>query len=215
MSRTRRRFALTPAARTPARTTALVVGAVLLAAGPGLAGCAAGRDAQTAREYGPVDAATARADALRIQNAFIAPPAGSVLPAGSDGRLFFTVVNPTNDGDRLVRVDARDVRAARLAAPVDFPPHTLVTVGSAPRTITLAGLARPLRPGQALDVTLTFARAGAVSLTVPVELKEGPAATIVPQLTAAPTRIPRTTAPGLPGRAAPSPRPSPGGTGTR
>jgi copper(I)-binding protein len=131
-----------------------------------------------------------------------------VLSAGSAARLFFTVVNPTDDPDRLVRVEASDVRATRLAGPVDIPPHTLVTVGSAPRTVTLVGLRRQLRPGQTLDVALTFERAGVVSLTVPVELKEGPAATIVPQATAprsAPTGVARTTAPASPGGGSPSP----------
>ncbi|HLZ37852.1 MAG TPA: copper chaperone PCu(A)C, partial [Mycobacteriales bacterium] len=182
MSRTRRRHPPTLAALTrPA-----LVGAVLFAA-PALVGCEAGMNAQTAQQYGPVDAATARAQALRIQNAFLAPPTGSALAAGSDARLFFTVVNPTDDDDRLVRVDAREARTARLSGAVVVPAHTLVTVGSPPRTVTLAGLSRQLRPGQTLDVTLAFARAGTVSLTVPVELKEGPAATIVPETPPAPT----------------------------
>ncbi|HSV67812.1 MAG TPA: copper chaperone PCu(A)C [Mycobacteriales bacterium] len=60
---------------------------------------------------------------------------------------------------------------APRAGAIPIPPGTLVTVGTVGTgccRVTLVGLTRTLLPGQNVSVTFVFARAGALTLTVPV-----------------------------------------------
>lgn len=54
------------------------------------------------------------------------------------------------------------------------PPDSVVSVRGPRHSVTLVGLTRPMLPGEVVQVTFVFARAGAVTATVPVAVPTSP-----------------------------------------
>lgn len=160
---------------------------------PVLAGCEAGGNAPVLQWHPPTSGASATikeaTGELAIRNAFIlgALPNAS-LPAGSPAGLFVGLVN-TGARDRLVRVSAPG-SATSVTMPaggvlLERDQSALLT-GPAPELL-LTGLTRSLPGGTYVKVRLTFARAGTVSLDVPVIARANSFATFSPAPTASPT----------------------------
>jgi len=147
----------------------LLLGAIALLV-PALAGCEAGLNAPTVEFHPAAYGATAVANGITIDNAFVLGPAlNSELPPG--GRAGFFLAMQAENGDRLVSVSAPGTASAvRVAGgSVNLPPQALVDLsGPAPR-IVLTGLTTPLSGGESVQLVLTFAQAGIVTLNVPVE----------------------------------------------
>lgn len=55
-----------------------------------------------------------------------------------------------------------------------------VAIGSASKALLLIGLTKALYPAQSVQITFTFAKAGAVTLTVPVQTSIEPASSTIP-----------------------------------
>ena len=92
------------------------------------------------------------------------------------------------------------------AVPVDL-------TGPVPKVV-LTGLANPLQGGELVTLNLTFAEAGTITMTVPVEPKAYEYATFSPPATPSPAATKKTKAnpsPARPprGRHRPAPRPAP------
>lgn len=182
----------------------LVAGAVAMLVVPALAGCEAGLNAPTLQFHPAAGGKYDTVNGITISNAFVlAAPSGSALPAGSQAGLFLGLWNGGTGTDTLTSVTAKVASSATITGgPVALPVGTSVNLtGPAPQ-IVLNGLTAPLSGGQNVDVTLTFASAGPVSLDVPVEpqsysysdLSQPPSPTPSPTPTAVvPTATPRAT----------------------
>ena len=159
-------------------TTVLAAGLLPLA----LTACGAGRSPETYQERPTVDAANASMGDLEVRNAHVQPPTGDAaeLAAGEDATLTMSVVNVGEAPDRLTSVSSDAATSVQLVDgsgdPIDrLDVPGLGAVGEQDFAIRLGGLTQALRPGQHVDVTVTFVRAGRKTLTVPVAVYTSPA----------------------------------------
>lgn len=168
------------------RRSAALLTAALLAA-PLVAGCAAGRNADTINTAEVTDAASADVGPLQVRNAYVAPPETGVYGKGGDAPLYVTVAN-RGSADTLTAVTSPDASSVVVAAadptggssqpasgtglPLALPGGTALPLGPTSTHLLLQGLGRRLVSGQSVKVTLVFAAAGSTTLTVPVGLAE-------------------------------------------
>lgn len=168
----------------PARRVAAA--ATVAAAALFAAACSAGQTAQTAAERSTVDGATANAGPIALRNVRVAYPPNARYVRGSSAVLQFSAVNTGGRPDQLVSVTAPVAQsvvtgpgagqpnatetpsAAPAAGSVDLPPGTLVTFDSNAALVQLMGLTADLVSGQTVNITFTFAKAGSVTVPVPV-----------------------------------------------
>ncbi|HWF00662.1 MAG TPA: copper chaperone PCu(A)C [Caulobacteraceae bacterium] len=122
--------------------------------------------------------------ALRIDGAWIrTPPPGAPTAAG-----YAVIENLSSRPDRLV---GAQTKAASTASPhvssmvggvmrmreapggLPVPAHGSLTLAAGGDHLMLMGLNHPLRPGERVTITLSFAKAGKVAATF--EVRDGPA----------------------------------------
>ena len=138
-----------------------------------LSGCGTGLQAQTYKETGRSDGASADLEALAIRDLHIeAPTSGTTLAAGSSAVLTGTLVNHGSAQDTLTAVTSDAASTVTLAQ--DDHPATSIAIpaGGADSTwtATLTGLSAAASAGSYISVTLTFSSAGQTTLQVPVAL---------------------------------------------
>jgi copper(I)-binding protein len=153
-------------------------GRLLLGAGalalliPAIAGCEAGDNAPTLQFHAASSGAQATVNDIRITNMFVlGAPADTALPSGSSAGLFLSIYNGGTSSDTLESVTAPGLASITLSGgPVALPANAAPVnlTGPQPEAV-LENLAKPLRGGSFIPVTLQFARAGAVTMQVPVE----------------------------------------------
>ena len=163
---------------------------------PALAGCEAGLDAPTLEYHPAAFGGYAAHDGIRIDNAFVlASTTGVAVPRAG---VFFSVTS--QDGDRLVSISAPGTAPlVRIdGGAVNLPPEMPADLTGPVPTVVLTGLSSPLIAGSTITMTFSFARAGTVTMQVPVEANAGEYSTFSP-----PPSIP-----------APTPKASPGPTTT-
>jgi copper(I)-binding protein len=146
----------------------LLVGAVALLV-PVLAGCEAGLNAPTL-EFHPASYGVSVVDnGITVDNAFVLGPAlNATLPAGGRAGVFLAL--QAQHGDRLVSVSAPGTAASAQIASgsVNLAPQSLVDLNGPDPRIVLTGLTGPLTGGQTIQVVLTFAERGTITLNLPV-----------------------------------------------
>ncbi|MDF5751709.1 copper chaperone PCu(A)C [Spongiactinospora sp. TRM90649] len=220
MTRTSRRWAIAAAA--------------FLAAAPALAGCATGFDATTATHYSPTEARATTVRGIQISQGFVlGPETGNTLPKGGSAPVYLTLANIGEDKEQLVGDDdqltgatAEGVGTVKLTAPVSLPLGQRATTSGAgdqagaatPQAastgpqMVIEGLVNPLAGGEYVPITLQFANAGAVQVTLPVipRTREFANWSPAPAPSGATSATPSTTpAPsGSPSAEAPTPTPS-------
>ncbi|EHR63434.1 copper chaperone PCu(A)C [Saccharomonospora cyanea] len=169
------------------------VGPVVAAFGAALlvAGCGAGQITQTDTQVAAINGTSAEVGTIAIRNAEVSHQVGggadaAVYPPNSDARVTMWLVNEGFDADELVsaRTDAasnvtitgsRAVPAQRtLVLGAEDPAAGEVTGNPTKGTLTLEGLTRQLRPGQLIEITLTFRDAGRVTFEMPVTVPDEP-----------------------------------------
>ena len=159
---------------------------------PALAGCEAGYNAPTLEYHPAAFGAYAMKNGVSISNAFVlGPPLNGPAVAGGRAGVFLSIT--AQDGDKLVSASAPGTASAvqiaggsvrvPAAAPVDL-------TGPVPQMV-LAGLANPLQGGDLVKLNLTFAEAGTIAMTVPVEPKAYEYATYSPPPSPSPTAKPK------------------------
>jgi copper(I)-binding protein len=130
--------------------------------------CIAIGDTAAARE-------TVRAD-LRISAPWARASAGKIAEA------YVTIKNTGAEPERLLAISSpaaervelrRYPQLGRVASPqkiksTEIPPGQTVTLAPTRTVLALVGLKRPLKVGSTVTLTLTFERAGAVSVFAPV-----------------------------------------------
>jgi len=164
----------------------LLFGALAVLA-PALAGCEAGFNAPTLEYHPAAFGAYAMKNGVSISNAFVLGPSPSGPEvAGGRAGLFLSI--SSQNGDKLVSASAPGTATSVkiLGGPVSVP-----AVGSADLTgpvprVVLNGLASPLQGGTLVKLNLTFAEAGTIAMTVPVQPKAYEYATLSPPATPSP-----------------------------
>jgi copper(I)-binding protein len=165
----------------------MLLGALAVLA-PALAGCEAGYNAPTLEYHQAAFGAYASKNGVSISNAFVLGPSPSG-PEVAGGRAGVFLAITSQDGDKLVSASAPGTASSVqiLGGPVSVP-----AVGSADLTgpvprVVLNGLANPLQAGTLVKLNLTFAEAGTIAMTVPVQPKAYEYATFSPPATPSPT----------------------------
>ena len=162
---------------------------------PALAGCEAGLNAPTLEFHPATDGVSVIENGINIDNAFVLGPGlNSTLPAGGRAGVFVALL--AQNGDTLESVSAPGTASSAqiTGGPVDLAPQALVNLDGPAPQIVLSGLTRPLTGGETIELVLTFATVGAVTLDVPVEPQAYTYATYSPPPTPTPTPSPTVTA---------------------
>jgi copper(I)-binding protein len=155
---------------------------------PVLAGCEAGFNAPTL-QYHPANlAANTTQHGISFSDAFVLGAAvnGPEVAGGRAG-VFLSLFS--SDGDRLVSVEAPGTATSTsiTGGSVNLPAQSLVDLSGPVPQVVLAGLANPLEGGQAVTLNFTFAKAGTITLSVPVEPQSFEFATYSPPPTPSPS----------------------------
>ena len=164
----------------------MLLGALAVLA-PALAGCEAGYNAPTLEYHPAAFGAYATKNGVSISNAFVLGPSpGGPEVAGGRAGVFLAIAS--QDGDKLVSASAPGAASSVqiIGGPVPVP-----AVGSADLTgpvprVVMNGLANPLQGGELVKLNLTFAEAGTIAMTVPVQPKAYEYATFSPPATPSP-----------------------------
>jgi copper(I)-binding protein len=185
------------------------VGVVLLAsaiASVGAAGCAAGNDSLTNLARTTTNSAAGAVGPITLRNVYVAGP----VAEGGSAPIVSAFFNASGDPDTLVSVSSPEATGGRLPTPAQIPPgggEVFIADGRAP---SLQGVRQNLLIGAELPITFTFAKAGSVTLDVPVE-PPAPGASAAPTSASPTVASPSPTAgatrsghPGATGSATPS-----------
>ena len=162
---------------------------------PALAGCEAGLNAPTLEYHPAAFGGYATHNGVTIDNAFVlASTTGVAVPRAS---VFFSVVS--QDGDRLVSISAPGTAPlVRIdGGSVNLPPQVPADLTGPVPKVVLTGLSNPLTAGSTITMNFNFARAGTVTMQVPVEAHADEYATFSPPPalpTPAPAKSPKASA---------------------
>ena len=189
----------------------ILLGALAVLA-PALAGCEAGYNAPTLEYHPAAFGAYAAKNGVSISNAFVLGPSPSG-PEVAGGRAGVFLAVTSQDGDKLVSASAPGVASAVqiIGGPVPVPAVGLADLtGPVPRVV-MTGLANPLQGGDLVKLNLTFAEAGTIAMTVPVQPKAYEYATFSPPPTpsTAPAKKGKPKAPPPGATASPTATPTP------
>jgi hypothetical protein len=181
----------------------------LVALVPVLAGCEAGLDAPTLQYHPANFAANKIQNGISFANVFVVDTAtnGEGVAGGRAG-VFLSLY--ARNGDRLESVSAPDAASAVkiVGGPVNLPAQVPVNMGGPVPKVVLTGLTNPLQGGQTVSMNFTFAKAGTITLDVPVEPQSFDFGTYSPP----PTPSPSPSATGKKKRASASASASPSAT---
>ena len=159
---------------------------------PALVGCEAGYNAPTLEYHPAAFGAYAMKNGVSISNAFVLGPSPSG-PEVAGGRAGVFLAITSQDGDKLVSASAPGTATAVqiIGGSVPVPALGSVTLtGPVPRVV-MTGLANPLQGGDLVKLNLTFAEAGTIAMTVPVQPKAYEYATFSPPPNPSPTAKPK------------------------
>jgi copper(I)-binding protein len=175
-------------------TRRLLVGAIAILV-PALAGCEAGLNAPTLEFHQASDGVSTTVSGINLDDVFVLGPApGSSLPAGGQAGVFLSLY--AQNSDRLTSVSAPGTASSvqLVSGPVTLNPDTLVDLSGPAPQLVLNGLTNPLNGGETVQLVLTFANAGPVTLKVPVEPASSFFSTYSPPPTPSPSVSASTTA---------------------
>jgi copper(I)-binding protein len=177
---------------------------------PVLVGCEAGLNTPTLQYHPPNFTANKTRAGVSIANLFVLETTSNGAGvAGGRAGVFLSLY--ARDGDRLISISAPGTASAVKIAggSVNLPAQQLVSLGGPVPKVVLTGLTDPIQGGQLVTMSFKFARAGTITLPVPVEPKAFDYGTYSPPASPnpAPSARPKPT------RTA-SPSLSPGASGT-
>ena len=154
---------------------------------PALAGCEAGFNAPTLEYHPAAFGAYANTNGISISNAFVLGPSLNG-PSVAGGRAGVFLAVTSLHGDSLVSVSAPGTASAVtiIGGSVTLPPAALVDLTGPVPQVVLTGLANPLQGGETVTLNLEFAKAGTVTMAVPVEPHAYQYSTFSPPPTPAP-----------------------------
>jgi hypothetical protein len=172
----------------------------LLALSPALAACGAGPDANTSNAYAPTEAnvlvdsgGSARTygkNGIKIPQAFLlGPDSGARIPAGGSLPLYLSMVNYGAAPDTLngITVAGQGNVTVKAPGPLTLPPGQLVNTGRPMSEFILQGTPKELLGGETLSLTLSFSKAGNITMAVPVVTRSREYSSLSPAPSTAPT----------------------------
>ena len=166
----------------------LLFGAVV-ALVPVLAGCEAGLNAPTLQYHPANFTANKIQNGISFSNVFVVDTAtnGEGVAGGRAG-VFLSLY--AKNGDRLESVSAPDAASSVkiVGGPVNLPARVPVNMSGPVPKVVLTGLTNPLQGGETVSMSFTFAKAGTITIAVPVEPKAYEYATFSPP--ASPNPVP-------------------------
>jgi copper(I)-binding protein len=151
--------------RLGARPAAVAVLLVPALAAVTLSGCAAGTDALTSHARTTTDSVSAALGTISLRNIYLAGPADQ----GGSAQIVSAFFNGGVEPDSITGI------SSPLAAGGVTPPKSVIQPGGGTIYIAngaapaLTGLKQNLMLGQTVPVTFTFAKAGSITVLVPVE----------------------------------------------
>ncbi len=173
-----------------------MVGSAVVAVGSALlvAGCAAGQITQTDTQVAAINGASTQVGSIAIQNAEIAYPEGptgntsggaggsGVYPPNSDAEAVIWLINEGGEDDELVSARTDAARTVTIEGSRVVPAQRMLVLSPEKQgtnnpnngQLILEGLTEQLRPGQLVEITLTFREAGPVTFEMPVAVPEEP-----------------------------------------
>ncbi len=158
----------------------LLFGAMALLV-PALAGCEAGLNAPTLQYHPANFSANTIQDGISFSNLFVLDTAnnGEGVAGGWAG-VFLSLY--AQNGDRLTEVKAPGAASSVKIAggSVNLPAGDLVSLSGPVPKVVLTGLTSPLQGGETVTLSFTFAKAGTITISVPVEPKSFEYATYSP-----------------------------------
>ena len=120
---------------------------------------------------------------IMVQDAY----ARSASPSAKTGAAFLTLMNHSTRADRLLsasspaaarvelhtHIDAGDgvMQMRRVEAGFPLAAHGTLTLSRGGDHVMMMGLTRPFVQGEDITLTLTFEQAGAMTVTVPIDLE--------------------------------------------
>jgi hypothetical protein len=148
---------------------------------PALAGCEAGFNAPTLQYHPANFTGNKMQNGISLSNVFVLDNAtnGEGVAGGRAG-VFLSLY--ARDGDRLISVTAPGTASSVKIAggSVNLPAGDPVNMGGPVPKVVLTGLTNPLQGGDAITLSFTFAEAGTIAFSVPVEPKSFDYATYSP-----------------------------------
>ncbi len=139
-----------------------------------LAGCGAGRDAQTYQERRQPDSTTTSVGDLVLSNVAVKPPEdGDLYEVGEDAEAVVYITNKGREDDRLLTVTtpaAQDVVILDENEEPGRPAEPGLVQESGQVTLLLESLKQPLRTGEYIAMSFRFQQAGTVEALVPIAL---------------------------------------------
>jgi hypothetical protein len=158
----------------------LLFGAVVVLL-PALAGCEAGFNAPTLQYHPANFTANTIQHGISFSDLFVLDNAtnGEGVAGGRAG-IFLSLY--AQNGDRLTKVSAPGTASSvRIAGgSVNLPADAVVNMSGPVPKVVLTGLTNPLEGGEAVTLSFTFAKAGTITISVPVEPKAFEYATYSP-----------------------------------
>lgn len=118
---------------------------------------------------------------IAVNDPFARPSPGE----GSTGGAFMSIVNNTNQPDRLISAQCPVAKVVELHETVnvdgvmsmqprpagfELPARSTLELKPGGKHVMLMGLTAPLKAGDTVEVTLNFEKAGAVKVQVPVNM---------------------------------------------
>jgi len=120
-------------------------------------------------------------DAITIRD----PYARAASPSAKAGAAFMTIMNAGNSEDRLIEAssDAADrvelhthiedaegvMRMVEVEDGFEVPAGSMTELKRGGLHVMMMGLTQPFLQGESIELTLTFQKAGAITLTVPID----------------------------------------------
>lgn len=136
-----------------------------------LAGCGAGRDAQTYQERPQGDSTTVGVGDLVLSNVAVQPPEDSdEYDVGEDAEARVFITNRATEDDRLVSVTTPAAEDVVILDESEGTGEPGLVQERAQVTLLLEGLKQPLRTGEYITMSFRFERNGTVEALVPIAL---------------------------------------------
>jgi copper(I)-binding protein len=165
----------------------LLVGAMTVLL-PVLAGCEAGFNAPTLQFHPANFADDTTQHGISFSDVFVlgTPPNGPAVAGGRAG-VFMSLYAPNGDQLKSATAPGTASQVSITGGSVNLPAASLVDLSGPVPKVVLAGLANPLQGGQTVTLELNFAKAGQITLSVPVEPQSFEYATYSPPPTPSPS----------------------------
>jgi copper(I)-binding protein len=171
----------------------LLLGAIAVLV-PVLAGCEAGADAPTVDFHQASAGVSETVNGVTIDDAFVLGPSlTTTLPVGGQAGVFLSIETKNNDQLTSVTAPGAASSVQLVGGPVTLTANSMANLSGPQPQIVLTGLTSALSGGKTVNLSLYFANAGEITVTVPVEPAAYDFTTYAPPPSPTPSASPTTS----------------------